>query len=215
MNLRRGATLPLALLGGLALLGARPARAAVTTYTDRATFTAAVTGTTTTFNFTGQAVNNNSVTVDGLTITDTNDVGHGAEVSPFLADGFATGASLFDVATGILTFALPTGTTAFGVDIGPLAQTNALLTLTAGSQTATITPAENTAGFIGFTSTAPVTSATISYGNDAGYVLGDVTFGPAAPAPAPEPSPLAPFALAGLGLAGLTLRSRRRRQSAV
>ena len=42
---------------------------------------------------------------------------------------------------------------------------------------------------------------------NSGFVNGPVP-------PAPEPSTVAPFALAGLGLLGLTLRARKRSQSA-
>ena len=40
------------------------------------------------------------------------------------------------------------------------------------------------------------------------------TFAPASVAAVPEPSPIAPFAIAGLGLLGLTLRARRQKKAA-
>jgi hypothetical protein len=109
-----------------------------------------------------------------------------------------------------LAITLPNGATAIGLDYGSFNGTPFTFTLSTGDSftTTPVTFFNGQESFLGFISTSPITSLTISVpgpsANEA-IVLGDISFGTAV---IPEPSTLALFTFA---VTGLACRWRRRR----
>jgi hypothetical protein len=204
--------------------GQSPARADLVFYTNRAAFDAAVTGlqtvtfqapspTTFTFNptppgLTLSGVNfniTNPLPGDGLNVTGKNFPGV-AYPTDFLVPSFSPNRTSTQLAITLP----PGGATAIGLDYGSFALNPSAFTFTLSTgESFTMTPVPfDNLGFLGFTSTSPVTSLTILDSRPASQevpVLGDFSFGTAV---LPEPSTLALFTI---GVAGLVVRCRRRR----
>jgi PEP-CTERM motif len=110
-----------------------------------------------------------------------------------------------------LTITLPTAVTAFGLDFSALfADTTASFTLSNGFTTTVVNdfdPDTNILGtqFLGFLSTTPFTTITLSVPEDASWVVEDVTTGTASSVP--EPST---WVMLLAGFLGLGLVARRR-----
>ncbi len=196
------------------------ARAGLIFYTNRAAFDAAVAGeqtitfhapSPTTFAFnptppglTLSGVNfniTNTLPGDGLNVTGKNFAGN-AYPEDFLVPSFSPNRT----STQLSITLPPGGATAIGLDYGSFGNNPPLFTFALSTgETFTATPAPfDSLGFLGFTSTSPITSLTITDPGPPGSsevpVLGDFSFGTAAAVP--EPSSLALLSIGGLALAG-------------
>ena len=202
------------------LICAQPsARAGLIFYTSRAAFDAAVTGeqtvkfqapSPTSFSYfptppglTLSGVNfniTNPLPGDGLNPTGKNYSG-----ITYPTDILVPSASPSRTSTQLSITLPPGGATAIGLDYGSFGINPPLFTFALSTgETFTATPAPfDSLGFLGFTSTSPVTSLTITDPGPPALsevpILGDFSFGTAV---VPEPSSLALLSLGGLALAG-------------
>lgn len=199
------------------------AAAGVIVYNDLASFQAATTGLTdVNFNgiapsgsfvpfltppgFTRSGVNfniTNALPGDDLDVTARNYYSPTIYPNDFLIPGITSRA------TTVESITLPSGATAVGLDLGTFNGGTLTFSFSTGDQYVDSNPARfGSTSFLGFTSSAPITSLTIGYVNGANeaLVIDDLQFGAAV---VPEPSTVT---LAGLGILGWLGYAWRRRR---
>jgi len=218
--------------GGLAATG--PAQASVTFYTSEAAFLAAAgstAGNTTAFNFNSTPAQGYG-TAAGVTVSGVNFVGdtgvpgyYSLGVTPayYCCNDYnnpnatiqapAIQSYFYGISNGSTAITLPKGVTAFGLDAYTVEAGNYsgagadTLNLTVGGQTgSTVTAPQSTTGFIGFVSTSPVGSATLTGSTLEDFI--DITDA-AYVSSVPEPATWA-MLLLGFGGVGAAVRSRRK-----
>ncbi len=210
-----------ALVLGLGLVAAGPA-AASTMYTSKSAFQSATSGLTT-VDFNGIAAPGSFVffgtgplNLSGVTFTGNNQmfvIDPGYYGSPYPDGGFLN--SDYSSTNTIVVSNLPAGTTAVGVDFGGLFTGGATfsITLSTGETFVASTPGsieDGFLGFVGFTSSTPITSIQFDMPDAPGYnALDNFVFG-SAQAAVPEPASLTLLGLGAFGLAGFTLRRRKK-----
>jgi hypothetical protein len=220
----------------LASVSAAPAAASVTFYTTQATYDAALalqSTTVSTFNFNAVPLTSYD-TASGLTVDGVNFVGNngngGYYLNPtpayYCCDDYnnpnetiqlpAINSSYYGVTNGYtaITFAKPTTAFSFDaytVEAGDYGGDGAdTLNLTVGGSTGqTVTLPQSTTGFLGFISTTPVTSATLTGSTDEDFI--DMVDGSVAGG-IPEPAAWA-LLLLGFAGAGAHLRVARSRRA--
>ena len=204
------------------------AQAGLITYADRATFEAATTGRTAIDFADGLAPGQTLREIPGVAGYTAAGVNFRGTPSNFLYiiaaahdstyggwDGDPT--VLQSLVRDTLTVFLPTGVTAVGTDLYTIETATAppatyggpvVVTLASGETFTVDTFDKPTVAFVGFTSTAPITSLTFR-ANDSSYLnVANFTYGTAAAVP--EPSTLV---MAGGGVVGLAVGRRRKRKA--
>jgi hypothetical protein len=205
--------------------------AATTVVTSQSAFLAATTGAVT-GDFTGIPLPNagilpgtswagfSSLTVQGVNFNTPNPggavnvnsalyYGSGDLAVPYLLNSsYSTGSGV----DNILTITLPSAQTAFGLDFGTLfSSTTATFALSNGFSTnVPNAPASASGGgtqFIGFLSTTPFTTITLSVPDLQDWAVQDFAFGTASSAPGPAPG-VGLLGLAALLLGGAAVRAR-------
>ena len=218
---------------GLAFLGAGPASSSVVFYTSESAFDAALSARSQTDTISSAQASTSYSTAsgfseDGVTIVGITNQGYSLYGVPGGADGYdypvnslqgpPTSSGYYGISGGYDTLTFAPGVTAFGARVftvhtydyeGSYTDT---LNLTVDGLTGTATSASGSgysvpgSGFIGFISTGPVTSATLSGTGYEDFVdIAQITVGASAPEPA-----IWALLLAGFGLVGAALRSTRR-----
>jgi hypothetical protein len=191
---------------------ALPAHAAVTTYTDRAAFTAAAGALTTeTFN---SAVSQTSFQSSPVVFGPMSILGFGVQddrnfidippisFTEFNIDG-TTILSAFTRTDAGLVFTFATPITAWGADFGGLQNGQLRSVINVAGETLTPPIGENGLSFYGFTSSVAFTTVTFtSSGVQDGFAIDNVSFNAV-----PEPSSWA-LMIIGFGMVGATLRRR-------
>jgi hypothetical protein len=199
------------------------AAAGVIVYNDLASFQAATTGLTD-VNFNGIAPSGSFVysptppgfTRSGVTFNITNALpGDGLDVtarnyySPTIYPNDFLIPSFSPRATTVESITLPSGATAVGLDLGTFLGGALTFSFSTGDQYVDSSAATfGSTSFLGFTSSAPITSLTIGYVNaNEALVIDDFQFGAAI---VPEPSTVTLAGLGILGWLGYVWRRRRR-----
>jgi hypothetical protein len=182
----------------LATIGASAAHASIQTFTSESSFAAAA-GSLSTLDLADNQEETYPQTISfgGFTFSDSG----GVAVSS--ADIGYSGVTINDNLGSLLTIDLPAGDTAIGFDAGAFYNALATLTLTAGASSVSTSPGGNAMGFVGFVSTTPISSVTLSTAQDEGYAIQNIDY---VASPVPEPA-----SLGALGIGGLVLLNRRRR----
>lgn len=206
--------LPIA-LAIVTLTAAVPATAALTTYTDRASFLAAAGPVTTeTFNSAAEEASfqTSPVVFGPLSVQGYGDQldRHFVDIPPsqfpeFNSDG-TTNLSAFVTIGGGLVFTFASPITAWGADFAALQNDIFRTIIIAGG--VTLTPpvkAGNVRSFYGFVSDVAFTTVTFAGSTGDGFSIDNVSFGGAA---VPEPASWA-MLIAGFALVGATARRRR------
>jgi hypothetical protein len=199
----------------LLALSAAPASASVTEYTSITAFNAAVSGATT-YNFEGIAPSFSNIvvtpTIGGVTFTADAYPGNipfviDASGTAFYGVSFFSGQSTTPSTSPSNVVATLAGATAIGFTYGSYTNSTApfTVTLSTGDMFSLVTPAVYGvgSGFVGFTSSSPITS--VVFAEPGGYAFDVASFTVAS---VPEPETWA-MLLAGLGLVGFRLRGGR------
>jgi hypothetical protein len=213
---RHGLPLFIAVSAAAMMAGAGPAMAQVTEYTSQTAFDAAA-PTATTFGFnaggTSTAVPNPS-TFGGLTFTSGTTAGDIANSgTPILFLIYAGDTPTYGVdflsyqntQNGIVGTIGSAGTTAIGFQYGSYVPIDGSATVTLSTGNSFLITPSSTAGFIGFTSTSPITSVSIDYPNSYALDLVSVSV-----SPVPEPATWLMMLIGLGGLSAMTVGSRRR-----